>query len=352
MNTRNEVIVQLPYNTNIEPVLGVHKWSQFLKKWVRNPNAVSYVFEYNYRMNGDPAKHSWREWMTSEIPIPDHVFAQPYPAPSWAAPPPSLINLSLPLPKSRERTPTPKPETELDGVKQEVKAEDPFWDIPYEPSEALRREFELMAARNAENAAGPSVKQETDIKPDISDSYEPSQELQQEFEKYMNPRTTPGPSVKEDPDSKARIAQQIYEPSQDLLTEFEKYTRSQAGPSTANPTVKEDPEAQPRQTSQIRPTFIKPEPVDDDRVPPMPAEPSYSGYRSTQPSGLPPITVKREPMHAGIPSLPPKPVYGTDPRADPRVPLRPGAFPSFKKNKRPLSGDNQEPEKRVKSEHS
>jgi hypothetical protein len=45
--------VKLP-DVDISPYLGAHHWAHFLKHGAP-ADFVSYVFEYNYRINGDPA---------------------------------------------------------------------------------------------------------------------------------------------------------------------------------------------------------------------------------------------------------------------------------------------------------
>ncbi|TFY79203.1 hypothetical protein EWM64_g4808 [Hericium alpestre] len=96
MNTRDEVIVQLGLHIDIEPILGAHKWHKIANNYNGNPEAVSCVFQYNYRMSGEPGMHG--------------VFSKPYPRPSYAKP--RLSNLALPLPANRHRTPTPEPVSE------------------------------------------------------------------------------------------------------------------------------------------------------------------------------------------------------------------------------------------------
>jgi len=52
---QNEVILQLSQNTDLGPLLGEHRWPEFLKRKPTNSsNIVSYVLEYNYTVNGKP----------------------------------------------------------------------------------------------------------------------------------------------------------------------------------------------------------------------------------------------------------------------------------------------------------
>ena len=54
---RNEVIVQVPQEADIVPILGAHPWRKILIRGKEEDGErVSYVFPYNYRIKGDPAK--------------------------------------------------------------------------------------------------------------------------------------------------------------------------------------------------------------------------------------------------------------------------------------------------------
>ncbi|KAJ8585543.1 hypothetical protein M405DRAFT_935958 [Rhizopogon salebrosus TDB-379] len=101
MGTRDDVIVQLPYGTNIQPLLGEHKWSLIANKWEGDPNdsRASCLFEYNFRNNGDPGNHNWAEQYPNPLPHGQTVPAKsPYPAPGWTEPPNSIRGLVLPIP--------------------------------------------------------------------------------------------------------------------------------------------------------------------------------------------------------------------------------------------------------------
>lgn len=164
MNTTTDVIVRLSSTVDVVPVLGEHKWSEFLKPsflsaapttrglqpWDcvlsktfldsvtdRNVRArgTSKIFEYNWDRNGEPIKHQWEErYPVLEDPpeAMDFPVRRDYPNPSWTAPPmnipPRTRCLLLPLPAIRTRTPPPE-EVQDEGphlspaVKVEVKAE-------------------------------------------------------------------------------------------------------------------------------------------------------------------------------------------------------------------------------------
>lgn len=110
MGTRDEVIVQLPKGTDIQPLLGEHKLAIISKRWDGNPNddRASYFFEYNFRNNGDPSNHNWAEECPHVTPKFVPPVKSPYPEPGWAEAPRSIRSLVLPIPPR----PLPTPEAE------------------------------------------------------------------------------------------------------------------------------------------------------------------------------------------------------------------------------------------------
>ncbi|KAG1878906.1 hypothetical protein F4604DRAFT_1679777 [Suillus subluteus] len=114
MGTRDEVIVQLPLGTDIQPLLGEHKWAIISKKWDGNQNddKASCFFEYNFRNNGDPGNHNWAEECPNVSPEDVPPVKSPYPEPGWAEPPRSIRSLVLPIPP-RPLLPTPEAEPTL-----------------------------------------------------------------------------------------------------------------------------------------------------------------------------------------------------------------------------------------------
>ncbi|KAG1782052.1 hypothetical protein EV702DRAFT_505263 [Suillus placidus] len=111
MGTRDEVIVQLPYGTDIQPLLGEHKLAIISKRWDGNPNddRASCFFEYNFRNNGDPSNHNWAEECPDVTPEVVPPVKTPYPEPGWAEPPRSIRSLVFPIPP-RPLLPTPEAE--------------------------------------------------------------------------------------------------------------------------------------------------------------------------------------------------------------------------------------------------
>ncbi|KAG2153164.1 hypothetical protein DEU56DRAFT_470765 [Suillus clintonianus] len=100
MGTRDEVILQLPYGTDIQPLLGEHKLAIISERWEGNPNddRASCFFEYNFRNNGDPSNHNWAEECPDVTPELIPPVKSPYPEPGWAEPPRSIRSLVLPIP--------------------------------------------------------------------------------------------------------------------------------------------------------------------------------------------------------------------------------------------------------------
>ncbi|KAH9843992.1 uncharacterized protein C8Q71DRAFT_730852 [Rhodofomes roseus] len=153
VHTKDEVIVQLPEEYDVTPILGVHVWREVLK-WgqERDKDRVSYVFEYNYRNHGRPESHGWEEaWPTGGGPNDPNKFPVkfPYPHPHWATVRGrNCASLALPLPRTRERTPTPPPPEP----------------ILFEPYEAPAH---LADARNAQLDEELHEPEEQDVKPTI-----------------------------------------------------------------------------------------------------------------------------------------------------------------------------------------
>lgn len=128
MGTRDEVIVQLPKGTDIQPLLGEHKLAIISKRWDGNPNddRASCFFEYNFRTNGDPSNHNWAEECPHVTPKFVPPVKLPYPEPGWAEAPRSIRSLVLPIPPrplptpEAEPTPIPVPTTIPVPVSQET----------------------------------------------------------------------------------------------------------------------------------------------------------------------------------------------------------------------------------------
>ncbi|KAI1788982.1 hypothetical protein LXA43DRAFT_598920 [Ganoderma leucocontextum] len=113
VNTRNEVIVQLPEEADIVPILGAHPWIKvFSRGDPRDRDRISHVFAYDYRMKGEPGNHNWLAHYPTASGDPPERFRFPvkfpYPHVSWASPRgKSCANISLHLPPTRQPTPIP-----------------------------------------------------------------------------------------------------------------------------------------------------------------------------------------------------------------------------------------------------
>lgn len=101
MKTHDEMIIQLPLETDISPLLGEHHWPTFVKGWKHNGGAgqSTLVFLYNWRNNGDPANHNWEEFFPNILPLHSVPIKSPYPHPSLAKLPSTLTSLALPIPQ-------------------------------------------------------------------------------------------------------------------------------------------------------------------------------------------------------------------------------------------------------------
>ncbi|KAJ3481176.1 hypothetical protein NLI96_g7837 [Meripilus lineatus] len=53
INTRDDIIVAVPKDTDILPILGAHDWNRFMQN--KSRRGMSYIFEFNYTAKGDPA---------------------------------------------------------------------------------------------------------------------------------------------------------------------------------------------------------------------------------------------------------------------------------------------------------
>ncbi|KAI6117776.1 hypothetical protein EV401DRAFT_1565587 [Pisolithus croceorrhizus] len=97
------MIIQLPLETDISPLLGEHHWATFVKGWKHNGGAgqSTLVFLYNWKNNGDPANHNWEEFFPNILPLHSVPIKSPYPHPSLAKLPSTLMSLALPIPQGR-----------------------------------------------------------------------------------------------------------------------------------------------------------------------------------------------------------------------------------------------------------
>ncbi|ETW84281.1 hypothetical protein HETIRDRAFT_381745 [Heterobasidion irregulare TC 32-1] len=195
MSTKDYIIVQLPMDLDVLPIVGCHKWTEFLTKWDNSDSPESLIFQYNYRKKGDPADNNWVIRTSRDVSPPDGIFVKPYPSPSWAAVPPQLsnYNMVLPLPPHLKRPSTPPAEVapKLENepqVKPEVKAEvvdvKPFGPKldPYEAEDLALQSLQAVKSEPMDNImTEPSYH---DYAQD-NKSGQPSLELQEAFARYQ-----------------------------------------------------------------------------------------------------------------------------------------------------------------------
>ncbi|GLB37873.1 hypothetical protein LshimejAT787_0409240 [Lyophyllum shimeji] len=86
--THKNVIVELSESVDVLPYLGAHHHARFLKAPHNITDDVSYIYEYDYETQNDPARRGW----TANYPPPYDIkifpIIQPYPLPLPAPPPP------------------------------------------------------------------------------------------------------------------------------------------------------------------------------------------------------------------------------------------------------------------------
>ncbi|KAI0040693.1 hypothetical protein FA95DRAFT_1566176 [Auriscalpium vulgare] len=318
---KEEVILQLPYDVDIERMLGVHKNASFLAKGWNKADEASTIFQYNYRSHGEPTMHGWKEHFPMHVDPPGDLFVKPYPAPSRADPPSIL---ALPLP--------PSPEDEAIRFLRTVPQ--PSSSIKMEPEEAYQPSRDLddaMQAYDKSRTAAPAktVKSEPGVKQEPELAYEPSQDLEDALSLFHRSKHAGGVAI---------VVKQ--EPS-DFPSNY----------YAAAPTVKPDPnsaytpipelEAALRELSSARtslPAVInaKPEPEDSmhlglpgaSRAPP----PSRHSIKAEPVDNHLPSAAVSKPTKAMLASLVPR---TSQKSSDHRTNL-----PSFKKNKRPLSEED------------
>ncbi|KAI0650103.1 hypothetical protein C8Q79DRAFT_923494 [Trametes meyenii] len=330
MNTRDEIIVRLPQDVDLTPILGAHPWRRFLSRGdQRDKDRVSYVFEYNYRGRGEPGNHNWLEVFPTERGDPPASLKFPvifpYPHVSWATPKgKNCSDLALPLPPTRQTTPIADTSlfapyqhpTQLtagtvdsanvtptvEGVRQEQTPSGKLGKIdPYDEDANARRSLKL-----AQRDGKPLVKQEAGglhIKPDPGSSaahikreaelHGPSKAFRRAVERLQQ-----GHRSEEDPgnappgrEAVAKVEESAQpSPSAQFVEAFNRYRHS-------------DPES--IQGSQIKQDAF-------DNSPPAPSEAfkaAFSRLQGVQSAQVAPVPVQVKPEQ-GLTSFPGTSVYG------------------------------------------
>jgi len=173
LRTSNYTIVRLTEGLDIIPILGRHRWRDILGVghghflW----NETSSIFEYNFKMRGDPNKHQWIE---HDVPIPElelfNGIKKPYPRPEWEdITASSLLQIALRLPEDlRPPLLTPQYAVGLDG-EPEPQTSGPS-DVKVKPEDSYKREHEdVKNVKKEPSTQGPSIaKSEDGIKAETS----------------------------------------------------------------------------------------------------------------------------------------------------------------------------------------
>ncbi|KAI3608979.1 hypothetical protein WG66_010990 [Moniliophthora roreri] len=105
---RNHVIVQFPPNVDTMRLLGSHRPSEFVRgepkfNNIRKNNQVTDVYEYNYKVHGDPSTKGWNSEYPHHGSVQDSPFKQgaQYPCPRLAPRTPEQFacNVAQPIPR-------------------------------------------------------------------------------------------------------------------------------------------------------------------------------------------------------------------------------------------------------------
>ncbi|KAI0824624.1 hypothetical protein BC628DRAFT_1419742 [Trametes gibbosa] len=271
VNTRGEVIVQLPQDVDLTPILGAHAWRKCLSRGnAQDKDRVSYVFEYNYRNRGEPGNRTdppltvpqWHHadagngadnWLETYPTVsgdpPPHLkfpVIYPYPRASYASPKgKNCADLALPLPPTRQ--PTPIPDTSLFE--------------PYEhPSQISSRTVEGAHARPREDPRpaptppnAPSVTGKLGKMDPYDEETHNLRSLKQEVQGGQPPvkHESSNNRPKSDPDVRAvKPEPELYGPSKTFRNAVERLQQARAGGDVApanpphdgmDPRVKVDP---------------------------------------------------------------------------------------------------------------
>ncbi|KAH9943131.1 uncharacterized protein BXZ73DRAFT_97185 [Epithele typhae] len=221
--TRDEVIVELPEEVDLVPIVGAHPWTRILgdRAKTSDQDKVSYVFAYDYRMKGEPGTRtpSRRPTSTSRrVPVPARQLGVAARA--------QVRGHRAPSPPMRQ--PTPVPDTSLWQPYAH-----PTQLTPGTVGSAEAQAAAQIRAREAQGAATAAPKAATlvDQKPEVK------------------------PSVKPDPSDQPHVkAEQVKSevrpepgPSEEFRATFEERQRMMRQPTQhiSGPDVKPKPEEGP-----------------------------------------------------------------------------------------------------------
>ncbi|CDO73989.1 hypothetical protein BN946_scf185043.g38 [Trametes cinnabarina] len=298
LNTRDEVIVQLPKEVDIVLVLGRHAWRQFLSHGhARDKDRVSYVFEYDYRSRGEPGNRMGPPRFSqttladsrgvSGDPPPHIRFPVifPYPHVSWASPRGKrCADLALPLPHVRQPTPIPDTSlfepyqhpTQLTSNTIENAQERTSSEVHHDPSQPRRfaagkigkldpYEQDRIALRALQGDDKPSIvkREPSDVRVKIEghpgsstikrepDLYGPSKEFRSAVERLQRTRAHAQQTPRREEDVKPRIVAEEppLAPSDAFVEAYNKARSSQSGSAAEDANAKRIKEEEPHETT-------------------------------------------------------------------------------------------------------
>ncbi|KAH8117207.1 hypothetical protein DFH11DRAFT_988952 [Phellopilus nigrolimitatus] len=166
LDTRDEVIAQINPCIDLKVGLGTHKWGLFLKLEeldriarefkVKLHDRVSHIYEYDWKANGDPGEHQWKEHTPRQDRIPDKIMVKKeYPEPSLlplTSGDARLLSLILPLPREKVPIPTPPLEanqpTQPPKVMSDIKAEKRETDQNKPPGHSSSNQLDRVEVKN------------------------------------------------------------------------------------------------------------------------------------------------------------------------------------------------------------
>ncbi|KAG6864090.1 hypothetical protein C0991_012566 [Blastosporella zonata] len=143
----SNIIVELAEWVDVQPYIGKHAHTRFLRGKFENTDAISYIYEYDYEKQNDPARRNWTARYPGEYDLNVFPFKENYPLPEPAPPPPPHVgyvkrprNVPTPtsaavvdhqfqspdVPARASREPTPPPTHEEREAERVTQKRDPY----------------------------------------------------------------------------------------------------------------------------------------------------------------------------------------------------------------------------------
>ncbi|EPQ55238.1 hypothetical protein GLOTRDRAFT_129524 [Gloeophyllum trabeum ATCC 11539] len=275
MGTKTEIIVSMEKDIDVMPALGQHRWGAFAPRLTpADADRVSCIFQYNYRLRGDPASHQWKP-MYPERQLDLHLVS-PYPPPTWCEPTASIAPLVLLPPRPVDPAPAgirhgnnassqTSPPSQMSPPAQErnipqptaARSPNPHAFTPYQRPAQLPQRVQ-DGGEGPSSAAGQvkrEIKQESSL-PALSKKYDPYEEEDAAFdvlrenleETKEEPRDSslPDATIKPDPDingGRRHGSKDDYRPSNALLDAFRQLSQNTAADDNgSSPIVKAEAE--------------------------------------------------------------------------------------------------------------